>query len=132
MASVEEVKAGMARFGDETARQVAQIRAIADSMDQTSALLRGIIAVTDSARCYRPKVATKTAIALDDYVYESAKVCSSALGQSMTEWLNDAARSAARRQNAAAYLAWEAQNAEGMPAEIDEATANVSLSGAEW
>jgi hypothetical protein len=69
---------------------------------------------------------------LDDYVYESAKVCSSALGQSMTEWLNDAARSAARRQNAAAYLAWEAQNAEGMPAEIDEATANVSLSGAEW
>jgi hypothetical protein len=50
VASVEEVKAGVARFGDETARQVAQIRAISDSMDQASVLLRGITTGTNHAR----------------------------------------------------------------------------------
>lgn len=50
MATVEEVKAGVARFGDETGRQVAQIRAIADSMDQSTALLRGITVGSNHAR----------------------------------------------------------------------------------
>ena len=59
-------------------------------------------------------VVIKMAISFDDYVYESAKACSTALGQSMTEWLNNAARTAARRQNAIAYLAWEA-DAHGEP-----------------
>jgi hypothetical protein len=77
-------------------------------------------------------MATKTAIALDDYVYESAKACSAALGQSMTEWLNDAARAAARRQNAAAYLAWESAASHGGLDERDAATAVASLSDTEW
>lgn len=78
-------------------------------------------------------MATKTAITLDDYVYESAKVCSASLGQSMTEWLNDAARAAARRQNAAAYLAWEAGRGTASDADpADRATADASLAGAEW
>jgi hypothetical protein len=77
-------------------------------------------------------MATKTAITLDDYVYESAKACSAALGQSMTEWLNNAARAAARRQNAAAYLAWEAENDRKSLDDLDDATANASLDGAEW
>jgi hypothetical protein len=76
-------------------------------------------------------VAVKTAISFDDYVYESAKVCSAALGQSMTEWLNNAARAAARRQNAAAYLAWEAAASDSFD-DVDAATAAASLAGAEW
>jgi hypothetical protein len=76
-------------------------------------------------------MSTKTAIALDDYVYESAKVCSAAQGKTMTEWLNDAARAAARRQNAAAYLAWEAGRSSGRD-ELDRATTDASLAGAEW
>lgn len=78
---------------------------------------------------------TKTAITLDDYVYESAKACSAAAGQSMTQWLNDAARAAARRQNAAAYLAWEADRRATGHDEWDAAkqfTSDTSLSGAEW
>jgi hypothetical protein len=77
-------------------------------------------------------MATKTAITLDDYVYESAKTCSAALGQTMTEWLNNAARAAARRQNAAAYLAWEASRGVADGDELDTATAAASLQGAEW
>ncbi|GEM_PF-5755686 len=77
-------------------------------------------------------MATKTALALDDYVYESAKSCSAALGQTMTEWLNNAARAAAHRQNAAAYLAWEAAAHGSGPDELDAATAAVSLDGAAW
>ena len=50
MATVEEVKAGVARFGDETSRQVAQMRALADSMEQSSALLRGITVGSNHAR----------------------------------------------------------------------------------
>jgi hypothetical protein len=73
---------------------------------------------------------TKTAIALDDYVYESAKACSAALGQTMTEWLNNAARAAARRQNAAAYLAWEARRV--TRTDLDAITERASLAGAEW
>jgi hypothetical protein len=42
MASVEEIKAGVTRFGEETGRQVTAIRAVAQSMDQTSAMLRAI------------------------------------------------------------------------------------------
>lgn len=74
----------------------------------------------------------KTAISLDDYVYHSAKACSLALGQSMTEWLNNAARAAARRQNAAAYLAWERDRGQPGLGELDLATADMSLQGAEW
>ncbi len=50
MATVEEVKAGVARFGDQTTRQVAQMRAIADSMNETSALLRGITTGSNHAQ----------------------------------------------------------------------------------
>jgi len=53
----------------------------------------------------------------------------------MTQWLNDAARAAARRQNAAAYLAWEAERQASGHDEWDAAeqfTADTSLSGAEW
>jgi hypothetical protein len=74
----------------------------------------------------------KTAISLDDYVYESAKACSAAAGQSMTEWLNEAARTAARRQNAAAYLAWERERGRAGLDELDQATAAGTLDGAEW
>jgi hypothetical protein len=77
-------------------------------------------------------MATKTAIALDDYVYQSAKACSAALGQSMTEWLNNAARAAARRQNAATYLAWEAGRHHNGSDRLDEATTVASLDGAQW
>jgi hypothetical protein len=77
-------------------------------------------------------MATKTAISLDDYVYQSAKVCSAALGQSMTEWLNNAARAAARRQNAAAYLAWESGRQRTGADPLDEATAVASLDGTQW
>jgi hypothetical protein len=77
-------------------------------------------------------MATKTAITLDDYVYESAKACSAAAGQSMTEWINEAARAAARRQNAAAYLAWERSTGLAGLDELDEATATTSLDGAAW
>jgi hypothetical protein len=75
-------------------------------------------------------MATKTAITLDDYVYESAKSCSAALGQSMTEWLNNATRAAARRQNAVAYIAWEAD--QNRDHDLDEAIAAMSLQGHEW
>lgn len=77
-------------------------------------------------------MAIKTAISLDDYVYESAKACSAAAGQSMTEWLNDAARLAARRQNAAAFLAWERERGRTGLDPLDEETAAMSLDGAEW
>jgi hypothetical protein len=95
----------------------------------------GQIAGSPISRCYRERMATKTAIALDDYVYESAKTCSAALGQSMTEWLNNAARAAARRQNAAAYVAWEMAARGGRTPELDtldEATTAASLDGADW
>lgn len=77
-------------------------------------------------------MAIKTAISLDDYVYESAKACSAAAGQSMTEWLNDAARIAARRQNAAAFMAWERERGRAGLDPLDEETAAMSLDGAEW
>lgn len=77
-------------------------------------------------------MAIKTAISLDDYVYESAKACSAASGQSMTEWLNEAARVAARRQNAAAFMAWERERGRVGLDELDEQTAAMSLEGAEW
>jgi hypothetical protein len=76
-------------------------------------------------------MATMASISLDDHVYESAKVCSAALGQSINEWLNEAARVAARRQNAAAYAAWEMSRGPDLD-EIDEATAGTSLDRAEW
>jgi hypothetical protein len=76
---------------------------------------------------------TETAVTFDDYVYETIKLCSTALGQTMTEWLNNAARDAARRQNAQAYAAWlmESRVQEEMgPA--DAVTSEISLAGSEW
>lgn len=76
---------------------------------------------------------TTTAVSLDECVYEVAKACSAALGQSVSEWLTDAARAAARRQNAASYVAWESANyRENGFDKLDEATAAASLTGAEW
>ncbi len=77
-------------------------------------------------------MAIKTAVSFDEYVYESAKACSAALGQSMTEWLNNAARAAARRQNAAAYLAWEAGAHRVGLDELDGSSGALSLDGAHW
>lgn len=78
-------------------------------------------------------MATKTAIAFDDYVYQSMKSCSAALGQTMTEWLNNAAREAARKQNAAAYAAWLAQSGAGEEMRAADATsAEISLAGSQW
>ncbi|MFY1699297.1 MULTISPECIES: hypothetical protein [unclassified Solwaraspora] len=42
MSSVEEVKAGVARFGDEVGQQVGAIRASAEALDRSTAALRGI------------------------------------------------------------------------------------------
>ncbi|MGW0436704.1 hypothetical protein ACWDV4_29685 [Micromonospora sp. NPDC003197] len=44
MATVEEIKAGVAQFGASTEQQVLQILAVAESINQTSALLRAITA----------------------------------------------------------------------------------------
>jgi len=85
--------------------------------------------------CYLDHMAAGTPITLDDNAYESAKACSAALGQTMTEWLNNAVRAAARRQNAAAFLAWEATarpDRPDQPDELDDATAAASVDGAAW
>ena len=75
---------------------------------------------------------TKTAIAFDDYVYKTVKDCSAALGQSMAEWVNNAAREAARKQNAAAYPTWLAEAGGPDMASADAATEEISLAGGEW
>ncbi len=75
---------------------------------------------------------TKTAIAFDDHVYKTVKDCSTALGQSMAEWVNNAARDAARKQNAAAYAAWIAETGGPDMAAADAVTEDISLSGAQW
>lgn len=50
----------------------------------------------------------------------------------MTEWVNNAARDAARKQNATAYAAWlSITNGVDME-DLDDQTHNVSLAGAEW
>jgi hypothetical protein len=46
-------------------------------------------------------------VALDDDIYESARSCASAVGLSLSEWLHNAVRAAARRQDAAACIAWK-------------------------
>lgn len=50
MTSVEEVKAGLTRFTDEATRQAATIASIAESMDRTSAMLRGITSGANAAQ----------------------------------------------------------------------------------
>ena len=82
----------------------------------------------DLDRCCRRTVVP---VVLDDVVYQYAKACSAAVGQTVTEWLNNAARSAAARQNAQASLAWEAGHSGDM-GDLDQATARTSLAGAEW
>jgi hypothetical protein len=72
------------------------------------------------------------AIALDDYLYESASACAEAAGQTIAEWINEAVRTTARRQNAAAYVAWEAEHGRAEFDELDKATAAASLQGLEW
>ncbi|ROO61180.1 hypothetical protein EDC02_3111 [Micromonospora sp. Llam0] len=42
MSSVEEVKAGVARFGHEVGQQVGAIRASTEALDRSTAALRGI------------------------------------------------------------------------------------------
>lgn len=75
---------------------------------------------------------TKTAIAFDDHVYKTVKDCSAALGQSMAEWVNNASREAARRQNAAAFAAWLLETDTPDMAAADAVTEEISLSGAQW
>jgi hypothetical protein len=51
----------------------------------------------------------------------------------MTQWLNNAAREAARRQNANAFAAWLVES--GGLREMDAAdavTSEISLAGSEW
>jgi hypothetical protein len=76
---------------------------------------------------------TTATLAFEDEVYESIRECSAAAGQSVSEWLSAAARSAARRQSAANYVAWEQANyhEQGLD-RLDEATAAASFDGAEW
>ncbi|MFI6760305.1 hypothetical protein ACIBF5_14325 [Micromonospora sp. NPDC050417] len=50
MTSVGEVKAGLTRFNDETTRQAATIRSLAESMDRTSAMLRGLTSGASAAQ----------------------------------------------------------------------------------
>ena len=74
----------------------------------------------------------KTTIVLNDYAYESARACADAAGQTVAEWINEAVRATARRQRAAAYLAWEAS---GCDAELDDlahASTATALGGMEW
>lgn len=74
-----------------------------------------------------------TAVLFDDDVYEQIRACSAAAGQTVSEWLNEAARRATRRQNAATYVAWESAHyrERGFDA-LDDATAAASLDGADW
>ncbi|WP_428964201.1 hypothetical protein [Micromonospora fluostatini] len=46
VASIEEVKAGINRFGQETQQNVAQLRAIHDSLEQSLSMLRAVTAGT--------------------------------------------------------------------------------------
>jgi hypothetical protein len=69
---------------------------------------------------------------LNDSAYESAKACADVAGQTVTEWINEAIRATARRQSAAAYLAWEAERGRAEFGELDKATAAAALDGAEW
>jgi hypothetical protein len=59
--------------------------------------------------------------------------CSAVAGGTVGEWLREATRRTTRRQNAAAYMAWEAAHycERGLDV-LDEATAAASLDGAEW
>ncbi|RKR88649.1 hypothetical protein BDK92_2978 [Micromonospora pisi] len=50
MTSVGEVKAGLTRFNDEATRQAATIRSLAESMDRTSAMLRGLTSGASAAQ----------------------------------------------------------------------------------
>jgi hypothetical protein len=77
-------------------------------------------------------MAIKTAIELDDYVYESATACAAAAGQTLTDWIGEAVRVVARRQNSAAYAAWETAHGQSGWDELDKATAAASLEGMEW
>lgn len=44
MASIEEIKAGINRFGQETQQTVLQLRAVHDSLEQSLALLQAVTA----------------------------------------------------------------------------------------
>jgi hypothetical protein len=88
--------------------------------------------VDKKGTCYRHYVVIETAVALNEYVYESAKACADAAGQTVAEWISEAVRITARRQNAAAYVAWEAAHGHAGWDELDKATAAASLEGAEW
>jgi hypothetical protein len=74
----------------------------------------------------------KTTIVLNDYAYESVKACADAAGQTVPEWMNEAVQGTARRERAAAYVAWEAAHGPAGLNELDKATAAASLDGAEW
>ncbi|MFY1634507.1 hypothetical protein ACN27F_14715 [Solwaraspora sp. WMMB335] len=50
MSTVEEVKAGVARFGDQVGRQVGAIRASADALSASGAALRGITSGSSHAQ----------------------------------------------------------------------------------
>ncbi len=94
---------------------------------------RAFVVSTSYQFHYRLGVATKVAIALYDDAYVSVQVCSAALGRSLAVWLSNAVQAAARRRNAAAYIAWDA--AWPTSAEHDaliEASNALSLDGAEW
>ncbi|GAA0398793.1 hypothetical protein GCM10009541_47280 [Micromonospora gifhornensis] len=46
MASIEEIKAGINRFGQQTQQSVVQLRAVHDSLEQSLALLQAVTAGT--------------------------------------------------------------------------------------
>ncbi|GIJ25605.1 hypothetical protein Vqi01_07670 [Micromonospora qiuiae] len=47
MASIEEIKAGINRFGQQTQQSVVQLRAVHDSLEQSLALLQAVTAGTN-------------------------------------------------------------------------------------
>ena len=80
----------------------------------------------------------KTALSFDDDVYATARQCARDAGMSLSAWLGEAARAAARRQNAQRYGRWLAQQSDDERAEsveLDTLTAGsraATLSGTEW
>ena len=86
---------------------------------------------------YLPSMA-KTAISIDDNVLAVSKQCAADLGMSFSAWLTDAARVAARRQNAEAYGRWLAGQSEAERTEsadldrLDEAARAETLNGVQW
>jgi small-conductance mechanosensitive channel len=81
MATVEEVKAGVARFGDETARQVQAMRAVAQSLDQAAGMLN---AVTQGSNHPRVAEALARVEQVKQKLHEAAQIAGGAVESTRT------------------------------------------------